>query len=106
MPVATTMPRALPYVTAVPLKAMLRWSARAVAATFGSASVTLPTGSDSPVSGASSIRSERRLDEAQVGGHDVALLEQHDVAGHDLAGRHEADIAAAHDARGWARHAA
>ena len=56
MPVATTMPRARPEVTAVPLKAMLSWSARRVRGDVRQGRVTLATGSDSPVRGASLTR--------------------------------------------------
>ena len=55
MPVETTSPRARPIVTAVPEKAMFRWSAGVAAPTSGSGTVILATGSDSPVRAASSI---------------------------------------------------
>ena len=40
---------------------------------------------DSPVSSASSIEQAARAQQAQVGRHAVARLEQHHVAGHELA---------------------
>ncbi len=46
----------------------------------------------------------RRLDEAQVGRHDVALLEEHDVAGDDLACWDETGLPVADDTGLGARH--
>ena len=48
------------------------------------ACVCFSTGTDSPVSAASSIFMAGALDDAAVGGHRVAGLEHHDVAGHEL----------------------
>ena len=58
MPVDTTRPAPRPYVTAVPLKAMLRWSARRASLIVGRAATVFAAGSDSPVRAASLIRSE------------------------------------------------
>ena len=52
------------------------------------ASVSLSTGTDSPVS-ADSSTDRRRPHEAAVGRDPVARLEQHDVARHQLVGRHD-----------------
>ena len=93
IPVVTTMPRPRPYTTAVPLKATLRRSARTPSGTSGSASVDFSAGSDSPVSAASLIAQRSRLEEPQVGGHDVAGVEPDEVAGNDLGRRDEDGLA-------------
>ncbi len=44
----------------------------------------LSTGSDSPVSAASFAAQRRGVEQAQIGGHEVACIEEHDVARHQL----------------------
>ena len=97
MPVATTMPRARPEVTAVPLKAMLSWSAGAPRGDVREGRRDLGDGLRFACQGRLVDTHGRRLQEAQVGRDDVALFEEQDVAGHDLASRHEPHLAVAHD---------
>ena len=72
--------------------------------TAGRGAVVLLAGSDSPVRAASLIRSDWRLDEAQVGRDDVAGVEPDDVTGHELRRRDDRRLAAADDPGRRARH--
>ena len=82
VPVATTTPRPAPWCTTVPMNAHAgRSSGESPAATTAD---PFSTGSDSPVSTASSHSSSRRVEQPQVGRHDVADAQGDDVARHEL----------------------
>ena len=102
-PVATTIASPRPAAMAVPAYAMDRRSATAVSAATGFRP-SLATGSDSPVSADSSASRPTALDDAAVGGDDVAGLQDDEVAVDELVGWHGMLGAVAADAHEPARH--
>ena len=97
MPVATTTARPAPLATLVPRKTMFRRSASGVSAAQRPRVLVDRLGLAGERRLARAQR--RRVEEARVGGDEVAALEQEDVATHHLGRGHHDGVAVAHDAR-------